>query len=83
MQRSEPNYTPEDLRKIMVRVTILHSQGDEFIKPEHACYLADTIPGAQLVTLPGVTHFAPLQRPAAFNAVVMEILDGFRSLPTG
>ncbi len=37
MQRSEPNYTPDDLRKIMVPVTILHSQGDECIKPEHAC----------------------------------------------
>lgn len=83
MQRTEPNYTPDDLRRIQVPVTILHSQGDEFIKAEHARYLADTIPGAQLVTLPGVTHFAPLQRPAAFNAVVMDILDGFRRPPTG
>lgn len=83
MQRTEPSYTADDLRQIQVPVTILHSQGDEFIKPEHSSYLADTIPGAQLVTLPGVTHFAPLQRPAAFNAAIMEILDGFRSLPTG
>lgn len=74
MQRSEPNYTPDDLRKIAVPVTILHSDGDEFIKPEHARYLADTIPGAQLVTLPGGTHFAPLQRPALFNDALMTFL---------
>lgn len=59
MQRTEPNYAPDDLRQIKVPVAILHSQGDEFIKAEHARYLADTIPGARLVTLPGVTHFAP------------------------
>jgi pimeloyl-ACP methyl ester carboxylesterase len=74
MQRSEPNYTPDDLRQIRVPVTILHSEGDEFIRPEHARYLADTIPGARLVTLNGVTHFAPLQRPDQFNAAMLEAI---------
>ena len=74
MQRTEPNYTADDLRRITVPVTILHSADDEFINPEHARYLADTIPSARLVTLPGVTHFAPLQRPAQFNAAMLEIL---------
>lgn len=77
MQRSEPNYTPDDLRRIEVPVTILHSAGDEFIKLEHARYLADTIPGARLVTLEGVTHFAPLQRPVVFNAAMLDILNAF------
>ena len=81
MQRTEPNYTSNDLARIRVPVTILHCQGDEFIKPEHARYLADTIPGASLVTLAGVTHFAPLQRPATFNAAMLDILSGFT--PTG
>lgn len=74
MQRTQPNYAQDDLRRIKVPVTILHSDGDEFIRPEHAHYLADTIPGAHLVTLPGVTHFAPLQRPAAFNAAILAII---------
>lgn len=78
MQRTQPSYTPDDLRKVAVPVTILHSEGDEFTKPEHARYLTDTIPNASLVTLPGVTHFAPLQRPPAFNAAILEILEGFR-----
>jgi pimeloyl-ACP methyl ester carboxylesterase len=77
MQRTEPNYTPDDLRKIAVPVTILHAEGDEFITPEHARYLAETIPGASLVTLPGVTHFAPLQRPDVFNAAMREILESW------
>ena len=75
MQRTEPNYTPDDLRRIAVPVTVLHSDGDEFIRPEHASYLADTIPGAKLVALPGVTHFAPLQRPALLNAALLEWLE--------
>ncbi len=79
MQRTEPNYAADDLQKIAVPVTVLHAEGDEFIKPEHARYLAETIPNAKLVTLPGVTHFAPLQRPAEFNAAMLEILRGFES----
>jgi pimeloyl-ACP methyl ester carboxylesterase len=71
MQRTEPNYTPADLAAISVPVTIVHSEGDEFIRSEHAAYLAETIPVAKLVLLPGVTHFAPLQRPALFNAALL------------
>lgn len=79
MQRTEPNYTADDLRNIAVPVTVLHAEGDEFIKPEHARYLTATIPNANLITLPGVTHFAPLQRPALFNAAMLEIMRGFES----
>ena len=74
MQRTEPNYTAADLAAIAVPITVLQSEGDEFIRPEHARYLADTIPGARLVVLPGVTHFAPLQRPALFTAAILEAL---------
>ena len=74
MQRTEPNYTAADLAAIKVPVTFVHSAGDEFIKPEHAAYLAASIPAAQLVTLQGVTHFAPLQRPAIFNAALLAFL---------
>jgi len=74
MQRTQPNYSAADLEQILVPVTVLQSEGDEFIKPEHARYLADTIPGAKLVMLPDVTHFAPLQRPEVFNAAILEFL---------
>jgi pimeloyl-ACP methyl ester carboxylesterase len=41
---------------------------------EHAEYLARTIPGAQLILLQEVTHFAPLQRPESFNSVLQTFL---------
>lgn len=74
MQRTQPNYTAEQLAAITVPVTVLHSDGDEFIRIEHARYLAETIPGAELEIMTGVTHFAPIQRPALFNAVMLEAL---------
>ena len=75
MMASEPNYTAANLAGIAVPVVIVQSEHDEFIKPEHARYLADTIPGAKLVELKGVSHFAPLQRPDLFNAAVLEFLE--------
>jgi pimeloyl-ACP methyl ester carboxylesterase len=75
MQRSEPNYSAHDLADIHVPVTIVQSEHDEFIKPEHAEYLARSIPGAELILLPGVSHFAPLQRPDQFNSVILSFLN--------
>jgi pimeloyl-ACP methyl ester carboxylesterase len=71
MMATEPNYTAHDLAQIRVPVTIVQSEHDEFIKREHAEYLARNIPRADLVILPGVTHFAPLQRPEQFNATML------------
>lgn len=75
MQRTQPNYTATQLEGIEVPVTVAQSEHDEFIRPEHAAYLARTIPGAELVMLPGVSHFAPLQRPEVFNAPVLRFLE--------
>ncbi|WP_267553886.1 alpha/beta fold hydrolase [Rhizobium rhizogenes] len=74
MQQTEPNYTTDDLADISVPVAIVHSEHDEFIKREHADYLARHIPGAELILLPGVSHFAPLQRPVQFNAALLTFL---------
>jgi pimeloyl-ACP methyl ester carboxylesterase len=71
MQRTQPNYTAHDLAKITVPVTIVQSEHDEFIKHEHAEYLAQTIPNAELIVLNGVNHFAPLQRPGQFNTAIL------------
>jgi pimeloyl-ACP methyl ester carboxylesterase len=75
MQRTEPNYSADDLAEIHVPVAIVQSEFDEFIKPEHAEYLAHNIPGAELILLPGVSHFAPLQRPAQFNRMMLGFLE--------
>jgi pimeloyl-ACP methyl ester carboxylesterase len=76
MMRTQPNYTARDLAAIDVPVAIVQGEHDEFIRPEHAAYLARTIPGGMLTILPGVSHFAPLQRPARFNAALLAFLDG-------
>ncbi len=75
MQNTQPNYSKEDLAAVLVPVTIVHSEHDEFIKREHAEYLARSIPYAEFVLLPGVSHFAPLQRPAQFNSALLAFLD--------
>lgn len=74
MQRTQPNFSAQDLAKISVPVTIVQSEQDEFIKREHAEYLAQSIPNAEFILLPGVSHFAPLQRPEQFNAVMLKFL---------
>jgi pimeloyl-ACP methyl ester carboxylesterase len=63
MQQTQPNYSVHDLAKINVPVAIVQSEHDEFIKREHAEYLARNIPNAELIILRDVSHFAPLQRP--------------------
>jgi pimeloyl-ACP methyl ester carboxylesterase len=75
MQRTQPNYSAADLAQIQVPVAIVHSEHDEFIKREHAEYLARSIPHAQFIYLPGVSHFAPLQRPEQFNSAMLAFLS--------
>jgi len=75
MQRTQPNYSAQDLASIRVPVVIVQSEHDEFIKREHADYLAATIPNAELILLSDVSHFAPLQKPDRFNATVLRFLD--------
>jgi pimeloyl-ACP methyl ester carboxylesterase len=75
MQRTQPNYSASDLARIKVPVAIVQSEYDKFIKREHAEYLAQNIPNAEFVFLPSVSHFAPLQRPEQFNAVMLEFVD--------
>ena len=74
MMATEPNYGARALADVRVPVAIVQSEHDEFIERDHAEYLARSIPGAELVILPGVTHFAPLQRPEQFNAAVLAFL---------
>jgi len=79
MQRTQPDYSVRDLNEISVPVMIVQSEHDEFIKPEHAKHLARSIPNAELVVLPGVSHFAPLQRPEQFNDALLAFLRRFYS----
>ena len=52
--------TEIDVRKLLpelrVRTLVLHRTGDNWIGVQHGRYLADHIPGARYVELPGVDH---------------------------
>ncbi len=71
MMNTQSKYSAQDLAQISVPVAIVQSEHEEFIRPEHAEYLARSIPNAELVVLGGVSHFAPLQRPHQFNTAML------------
>ena len=75
MMKTQPDFSNSDLLAIRVPVTILHGENDEFIKREHADYLARTISNKKAVVLEEVSHFAPLQRPDLFNRAMLSFLD--------
>jgi pimeloyl-ACP methyl ester carboxylesterase len=74
MQRTQPNLASADLAAIEVPVTVVHAEHDEFIRAEHAAYLAASLPDAELVWLEGVSHFAPVQRPEVFDGAIAAFL---------
>ncbi len=75
MWSHEPDYKAEDLRTIAAPTVIADGVFDEAIKREHTEELARLVPGAQLVLLPKVSHFAPWQNPALFNKAVLDFID--------
>ena len=75
MQACQPNYTEQDLSDIRVPVLVLQAERDEFIRPDHAQYIARRLPKGRYVELPGVSHFAPVQRPNMFNSVLTNFLE--------
>jgi pimeloyl-ACP methyl ester carboxylesterase len=74
MWATQPDYKPEQLATIKVPVTIADGAYDEAIRQEHNKEMADAIPGAKLVILPDVSHFAAWQNPDEFNAAVLQFL---------
>ena len=71
-----PNYSEAELRSITVPVLILDGAEDEFVKPDQPVRMAELIPGAELVLIPGTGHFAPFAKPAVFNQIVLDYLAG-------
>jgi pimeloyl-ACP methyl ester carboxylesterase len=72
----EPQFTSAQLASIGIPTAIVMSDHDEWIKPAHARYIARTIPGAQLVMLRNVSHYAALQDPAGYAKAVLRFVDG-------
>ena len=76
MWNREPNYSRAQLAGITVPTAIVIADHDEWVKADHAHYLARTIPGAQVIVLHDVSHYAALQDPGAYAKAVLQFLDG-------
>ena len=74
MWETEPNWTDAQLQSIKAPVWVVDGDHDEAIKRAHTEYIAATIPGAGLLILPNVSHFAFLQDPALFNSALLHFL---------
>jgi pimeloyl-ACP methyl ester carboxylesterase len=74
MWETQPAFSADQLRSLEVPTVIADGEYDEAVRPEHTRYMASSIPGARLVILSNVSHFAMLQNPQKFNAAVLEFL---------
>lgn len=74
MWQTEPHWTRADLAAITVPTTIADGDHDEAILQAHDRFMAQAIPAARLVILPGVSHFAMLQAPARFDVAVLDAI---------
>jgi pimeloyl-ACP methyl ester carboxylesterase len=75
MQKTQPNFSVTELAQISVPVAIAQGEHEEFIRRDHAEYLARSTPNAEFIDLAGVSHFAPLQRPERFNSAMLAFVS--------
>jgi len=76
MWYSQPDFSKEQMMGIKSPVAIVDGEYDEAIRREHTEEMAKLIPGAKLVILPNVSHFAFWQDPELFNKAVLDFLAG-------
>lgn len=70
MWATQPNWADADVAAITVPTTVVLGEHDEAITRAHTDKIAGLIPGATEVILPGTSHFAMLQDPAAYTAAI-------------
>jgi pimeloyl-ACP methyl ester carboxylesterase len=74
MWATEPNYTVEQMQSITVPTLILDGMQEEAIYVEHDLEMAKLIPGADLVLMSNIGHFAMWDKTEAFNDIVLDYL---------
>jgi len=75
MWNTQPDYRPEQIARIVTPTAIVAGEYDEVVKREHTEEIARLIPGAKLLILPGVSHFAHRQNPELYNLELTGFLD--------
>ena len=69
---NDPNVRPEELARIQ-RPTLVVAGDRDMIREQHTRLIAQSIPGAELILLPG-DHFVANKNPGAFNEAVLRFL---------
>lgn len=72
-----PRMQPAQLAAIKAPTLVLAGEKDLILEP-HTRLIGRSIPGARVLILPGLSHYAPREDPAAFNQAVLSFL---RALP--
>lgn len=75
MWATQPNWTDAQVAAIQVPVAVVVGDYDEAILRSHTDKMAGLIPGAKLVILPQVSHFAMLQAPDDYTAAIRAFID--------
>jgi pimeloyl-ACP methyl ester carboxylesterase len=75
MWNTQPDYRPEQIARIVTPTVITAGEYDEIVKREHTEEIARLIPGAKLLIVPGVSHFAHRQNPELYNRELTGFLD--------
>ena len=75
MWSSEKPGAVEALKSITVPTLVVQSAHDEAILRDHSQMIADTIPGAELLVLEDVSHFANFQAPDDYVAAIRGFID--------
>jgi pimeloyl-ACP methyl ester carboxylesterase len=57
-----------------IPVLVIAGAEDQITPKEHAQAMADALPKARLVVLPGVGHLSPVERPEAATAALTDFL---------
>jgi len=68
-----PAFTEDELRSVSCPVLLLVGEVD-IVRREESQRMASLLPAARLQVLDGVSHFAPVEAPEAFNGAVLEFL---------
>lgn len=64
-----------DLKGIALPTLVVHGEQDALMGIDAARTMADGIPGAAFVAIPGAGHMAPLEQPDAVNAAIRDFLS--------
>jgi pimeloyl-ACP methyl ester carboxylesterase len=71
---TQPHLTAAQLQSISAKTWIVDGAREEFVKRSDTDFMAETIPNALEVIIPGTSHYAPWQRPDLFNSAVLAFL---------